>query len=272
MAGIDFNDILNYLPEEEPNWHDMIATSQGPYSNMPYMGFDEEGNPLIPGDKGSGVGLDSPYARRPGTEMTMEKLNLLQDIIAMSNMDYGQSMMTDEMFGMPTENFKSMSPESAHTMVDSLIQENDLSLILNDPNLIDSWSQWGIGEFPLEEYDSEKDRFIRGDVRDVSWNPKNLAFESYDEGNPSNLPSNDVPSEFNITKKIAKYVEAKRNVGATQKYDEEGLKELKNMLAGTVDLSIEQISNIIRSDNYLQHRRAAQLGQWPSRFKDDSSY
>ena len=172
--------IKKRLPSEEPFWHHALeGFGVGPYVNMPFTGYDEDGYPIDIGEKGSGVGLDHPMARKPDTEMTMEQLTLLNDIIALSNPNLQGTSSKGEIFGMPIGDFESMTQDNAHAMIDSLIMANDLSSIMNDPHAIDSWSQWGISgdNFPMDQ-----------EPRNVSFNPYTFLLESFDVNNPMNEP------------------------------------------------------------------------------------
>ena len=63
MDGID-DFIKKRLPSKEPFWHHALeGFGVGPYVNMPFTGYDEDGYPIDIGEKGSGVGLDHPMAR-----------------------------------------------------------------------------------------------------------------------------------------------------------------------------------------------------------------
>ena len=86
-------------------------------------------------------------------------------------------LIEGEMFGI--KDF-SLGEENAHSMIDSLIQKNNLMNILNDPELLSDifGSTYTHPGGPI---------LYSGNPLDAIFNPQTHSFESYDESNPMNL-------------------------------------------------------------------------------------
>jgi hypothetical protein len=125
--------------------------------------------------------------------LTEKQKNILFDLIYKGS----PSLEKGQMFGM--KNFPS-GTDTAHSIIDGLIQKNNLMNVLKDPDTLANIFGRGQNEgFPYS-----------GDPRDASFNPQTHSFESYDEGNPMNL------SKLDILR--ASYgSEADKEIGALQK-------------------------------------------------------
>ena len=118
--------------------------------------------------------IDSDYQREHDV---MESLSDEQQDILFDLLFQGERHRYKDLgpqFGM--KNFPS-GTEHGHSIIDSLIQKNNLMNVLKDPEVLSY--MYGGAQDTLFPYS--------GEPRDAVFSPQTQSFESYDERNPMNL-------------------------------------------------------------------------------------
>ena len=106
-------------------------------------------------------------------DLTEKQQNILFDLIYKGK----PSLVERQMFGM--KDFPS-GTDKAHSIIDSLIEKNNLMNVLKDPETLADM----FGASPNERFP------YSGDPREAMFSPQTQSFESYDERNPMNINPN----------------------------------------------------------------------------------